>query len=279
MQARAGAAADRAAAGGAQHGDRRHRRRPPTSPAPGSSTRSSATAPSPPSRATSSPSTSRRPARRTSSPASSPPPTTCLSRPDPRPLLPPRRLSRPARAPSPGSGRPPPGRPLLGHPRSRRCPLRARIPGSGRRARSPAPKWSSGGDGQARKAKASAILGQVKKPKHRRDDLRVTMINRDSTCEDGARPSRFDRRLPESCRRRPCGGRRLRHGFGAWIVHAMCIRCACLPGHRSRRLSKRNPRLAPPRQPRLTVGIRKCPVAWAKSRARLSCQASTWTLA
>ena len=62
MQARAGARGDVAAAGGAQHGDRHHRRRRPSTPAPASSTRSSATAPSPPSRATSSPSTSRRPA-------------------------------------------------------------------------------------------------------------------------------------------------------------------------------------------------------------------------
>ena len=71
--------------------------------------------------------------------------------------------------------------------------------------------------------------GLVKKPKRRRDDIRVTMINRGSTCGGGARPSRFDRRLPEACRRRPCGRRRLRHGFGAWIVHTMCIRCACPP--------------------------------------------------
>ncbi len=87
MQARAGGRADGAAAGGAQHGDRRSPPRPPSTSAPGSSTRSSATAPSPPSRATSSPSTSRRPARRTSSPASSPPPTTCRSDPPPRPEL------------------------------------------------------------------------------------------------------------------------------------------------------------------------------------------------
>ena len=53
MQARAGERPVGAAARGQGHGDRRHRRRPPSTAAPASSTRSSATAPSPRSRATS----------------------------------------------------------------------------------------------------------------------------------------------------------------------------------------------------------------------------------
>ena len=118
--------------------------------------------------------------------------------------------------------------------------------------------------------------GLVEKPKHRRDDLRVTMINRRSTWPDGARPSRFDRRLAESCRSRPCGGRRLRHGFGAWIVHATCMRCACLRGPRRRRLSRA--RSAPCPAPSTKVnasapdafGLRPTPVARTHSRPKSS---------
>jgi hypothetical protein len=57
--------------------------------------------------------------------------------------------------------------------------------------------------------------GLVKKPDHRRDDLLLTMIDRRLTWQEGAQPNRFDRRLPESRRRRPCGRRQRLHGFGA----------------------------------------------------------------
>ena len=111
------------------------------------------------------------------------------------------------------------------------------------------------------------MLGLVKRRWRRRDDLRVTKVNCGSTWPDGARPSRFFRRLPESCRRRPCGGRRLRHGSGAWIVHKMCMRCACLPDIARGGFSSENPRLAPPRQPRLT-GARVQPDAVARGQRR-----------
>ena len=125
---------------------------------------------------------------------------------------------------------------------------------SGSRQGRSEPKSPGGRAGHARNGEASAMPGWVKMRKRRREDLRVTMVNRGSTCGDGARPSRFYRRLPEPCRRRPRGDRRLGHGSGAWIVHTMCIGCASLPGHRPRRFSQRDPRLAPPRQPRLTPG-------------------------
>ena len=117
-------------------------------------------------------------------------------------------------------------------------------------------------------AKHRRCRAQSRKPRHRRDDLRVTMINLGSTCDNGARPSRFDRRLPEPRRRRPCGGRRLPRGSGAWIVHKMCMRCACRPGPRRRRLSERNPRLAPPRQPRLTPPSSSRSRSWPAARRR-----------
>ena len=109
-------------------------------------------------------------------------------------------------------------------------------------------------------------LAWSRKVKRAHEYLLVTMINHGSTCEDGARPSRFFRRLPDSRRRRSCGGRRLRHGSGAWIVHRMCMRCACLPKHHPGGFPKRDPRLVPPRQSRLTP---------APARARN--QASTCT--
>ena len=72
-------------------------------------------------------------------------------------------------------------------------------------------------------------LAVVKRPKHRRDDFRVTMLNRGSTCQDGARPSRFDPRLSQPPRRRPPAPARIRCMDGAYDVHTLCM-----PSRRSR---------------------------------------------
>ena len=70
--------------------------------------------------------------------------------------------------------------------------------------------------------------GMLEKPRHRRNHFRVTMVNRGSTWPDDTRPFRFDRRLPESCRRRPCGGRRLPRGF--WCMDCACdVHASCMP--------------------------------------------------
>lgn len=75
-----------------------------------------------------------------------------------------------------------------------------------------------------------------------------------------------------------------------WLAGAIAIAAIPFagdsPGTPPAPCPRRSPRgSAPAGRPRSVpgqpppFGIRKCPVAWAKSRARLSCQASTWTLA